>query len=388
MTKLLKKLFIKQDGGDSCENNRTAYGNLSGFVGIACNALLVTIKLIAGLISGSISILSDAFNNLSDMTSSVVTMIGFKIASKPADEKHPFGHGRMEYMSGFIVSALIIVVGFELLKSSVEGIFNPADVAFEPAVLIILVISVLIKLWMYLFNRRLSRDIGSSAIAATAQDSLNDSVATTAVLVCALISKYTSVNIDPYAGLAVSGFIIYSGFKFSAEMLNPLLGEPPTQEFVDRLKEHVMKNDMFCGIHDLIVHNYGPGRCFASVHVEVPCDVDIIKCHEIIDECERTAHEEMGITLVIHMDPVDTGEEAQRILAAVKKAVREICPELSVHDFRIVPGENRTNLIFDVVVPFSVKKSPDELLAEIQLRVSQIDDTYFCVIQFDRSFNN
>lgn len=385
MTKLLIKLFTRRSEDEF--ENRTAYGSLSGFVGIACNALLFTIKLISGLLSGSISILSDAFNNLSDMTSSVITMVGFKLASKPADREHPFGHGRMEYMSGFIVAVIIIVVGIELLKSSIDGIINPTEVNFSLPALVILIISILIKLWMFFFNRSLSKTIASSAIAATAQDSINDVFATTAVLVCALISKFTPLNIDSYMGLAVSAFIIYSGFKFANEMLNPLLGEPPTREFVELLRDNIMKNDMFCGIHDLIVHNYGPGRSFASVHVEVPYDVDIIKCHEIIDECEREIKDKMGIMLVIHMDPIDTGDEAKRLLAIVNQIVHEVCCELSVHDFRIVPGENRTNLIFDVVVPYGINRSTDELYSQIQQGLFEIDPAYYCIIQFDHLFN-
>ncbi len=386
MTKLLIKLFIKQNNSDEVKN-RTAYGSLSGFVGIMCNALLFAVKLFAGLMSGGISIISDAFNNLSDMTSSIITMIGFKIASKPADKEHPFGHGRMEYMSGFIVAVIIIVVGIELLKSSVSGIFNPNDVEFNLIVLIILAVSVLVKLWMYFFNRRLAKEIASNAIAATAQDSVNDAIATSAVLICAIVSRITSLNLDAYMGLVVSGFIIYSGFKFAAEMLGPLLGEPPTQDFVELLRDNIMKNDMFCGIHDLIVHNYGPGRCFASVHVEVPFDVDIIKCHEMIDECEREIKEKMGILLVIHMDPIDTGEETKRLLSIVNQVVHEVNCELSIHDFRVVPGENRTNLIFDVVVPYSIKVSTDELQNLIQQGVFAIDSTYRCIIQFDHMFN-
>ena len=385
MTKLLIKLFVKQNGNEI--KNRTAYGTLSGIVGIACNALLFTIKLVAGLLSGGISIISDAFNNLSDMASSIITMVGFKLASKPADKEHPFGHGRMEYMSGFVVAAIIIVVGVELLKSSIDGIIHPAEVEFNLIVLTILVVSILIKLWMFLFNRKLAKEIASGAIAATAQDSINDSIATTAVLVCAVISRFTELNLDSYMGLAVSLFIIYSGIKFAVEMLNPLLGEPPSQEFVDMLKDNIMKNEMFCGIHDLIIHSYGPNRSFASVHVEVPYDVDIIKCHELIDECEREIKEKMGILLVIHMDPIDTGEEAQKLLAIVNQVVHDVNCELSVHDFRIVPGENRTNLIFDVVVPFAVKTSKTELYDKIQSGISSIDANYFCIIQFDNTFN-
>ncbi len=385
MTKLLIKLFIKQNSDDI--TNRTAYGSLSGFVGIACNAILFAIKLLAGILSGGISIISDAFNNLSDMASSIITMIGFKLASKPADKEHPFGHGRMEYMSGFVVAAVIIVVGVELFKTSIDGILHPAEVEFNLAILIILTLSILIKLWMFLFNRKLAKEIASGAIAATAQDSINDAVSTSAVLACAIISQFTELNLDSYMGLAVSAFIIYSGIKFAVEMLNPLLGETPSEEFVNMLRDNIMKNEMFCGIHDLIVHSYGPGRCFASVHVEVPFDVDIIKCHEMIDECEREIKEKMGIMLVIHMDPIDTGEEAKRLLATVCQVVHDVNCELSVHDFRIVPGENRTNLIFDVVVPYAVKIPKDKLYDQIQDGVAQVDSGYFCVIQFDSMYN-
>ena len=387
MTKALIKLFVKNPEDTTSADSRNSYGKLSGYTGIACNAVLFVIKLIAGLVSGSISIISDAFNNLADMASSVVTLLGFKLASKPADKEHPFGHGRMEYMSGFIVSALIIFVGFQLVKSSVEGIINPTPIKFSIIPVVILVVSVAVKVWMFFFNRFVGKTISSKTIMATAQDSLNDTVATTAVLISTLISVFSPVNIDPYIGIVVSAFIIIGGFKFANEMLSQLLGEPPSTEFVADLKQRIMQSEMFCGMHDLIVHDYGPGRCFVSVHIEVPADADMMKCHEEIDECEKRVGQELNITLVIHMDPTDRGEEALLLRDKISAVVTNIDPVLSIHDFRFVNGEKCINLIFDVVVPYTVDTELSVIEQAIKDGARLIDNRYNCVIQFDRDFS-
>lgn len=387
MTKLLIKLFIKSPDDVTSAKARGAYGKLSGYTGIACNLLLVIIKLFAGIISGSISIISDAFNNLADMASSVVTLLGFKLASKPADREHPFGHGRMEYMSGFIVSAIIIFVGFQLVKSSIDGIINPEPIKFNVISVVIIVASIIIKIWMFVFNRYIGKAISSKTVIATAQDSLNDTIATSSVLISLFVSKFTPINIDPYIGILVSAFIIVGGFKFANEMLSQLLGEPPSEEFVTDLKQRIMRSEMFCGMHDLIVHDYGPGRCFVSVHIEVPADADMIKCHEEIDECEKRVGQELNIILVIHMDPVDRGEEAMALRDKVSTVVSGVDPALSIHDFRIVQGEKCINLIFDVVVPYSVGTDVSVIERSIQGGVSELDSRYNCVIQFDRQYN-
>ena len=387
MTKALIKLFVKNPEDTTSARSRNSYGKLSGFTGIVCNLVLFVIKLVAGIITGSISIISDAFNNLADMASSVVTLLGFKLASKPADKEHPFGHGRMEYMSGFIVSAIIILVGFQLVKSSVEGIINPTPIKFSVISVVIIVASILTKVWMYFFNRYIGKRIASKAVIATAQDSLNDTIATTSVLISTFVSVFTPVNIDPYIGIIVSAFIIVGGFKFANEMLSQLLGEPPSEEFVADLKQRIMQSDMFCGMHDLIVHDYGPGRCFVSVHIEVPSDADMLKCHEEIDECEKRVGQELNIILVIHMDPIDRGEEAMSLRDKISTVVSQIDPALSIHDFRIVKGERCINLIFDVVVPYSVDTELSVIEKAIQDGAKSLDNRFNCVIQFDRNYN-
>jgi len=387
MTKALIKLFVKNPEDTTSAQSRNSYGKLSGFTGIVCNLILFVIKLVAGIITGSISIISDAFNNLADMASSVVTLLGFKLASKPADKEHPFGHGRMEYMSGFIVSAIIILVGFQLVKSSVEGIINPTPIKFSVISVVIIVASILTKVWMYFFNRYIGKRIASKAVIATAQDSLNDTIATTSVLISTFVSVFTPVNIDPYIGIIVSAFIIVGGFKFANEMLSQLLGEPPSEEFVADLKQRIMQSDMFCGMHDLIVHDYGPGRCFVSVHIEVPSDADMLKCHEEIDECEKRVGQELNIILVIHMDPIDRGEEAMSLRDKISTVVSQIDPALSIHDFRIVKGERCINLIFDVVVPYSVDTELSVIEKAIQDGAKSLDNRFNCVIQFDRNYN-
>ncbi len=387
MTKALIKLFVKNPNDTASAASRNEYGKLSGGTGIACNLVLFIVKIVAGIISGSISVISDAFNNLADMASSIVTLLGFKLASKPADKEHPFGHGRMEYMSGFIVSAIIIFVGVQLVKSSIEGIINPTPIKFSILSLAIIVCSILVKVWMFFFNRYIGKKISSKAVIATAQDSFNDTVATSSVLLSMLISIFTPVNIDPYIGIIVSAFIIVGGFKFANEMLSQLLGEPPSEEFVADLKQRIMQSEMFCGMHDLIVHDYGPGRCFVSVHIEVPADGDMLKCHEEIDECEKRVGQELNITLVIHMDPIDRGEDSMRLRGEISEVVSKIDPALSLHDFRIVMGERCINLIFDVVVPYSVDTELSVIEKRIQEGASSIDSRYNCVIQFDRDYN-
>lgn len=385
---LIARLFIKSASNTSDPIVRKNYGTLGGIFGIICNLVLFAIKLMAGLITGSISIIADALNNLSDMGSSIITIIGFKMASKPADSDHPFGHGRIEYMSSFIVSGLILMVGGELLISSVENIINPVSVHYNNVAIIILVVSVLIKLFMFKTVRSLGKAIDSATLIATSQDSINDSITTAAILVSVPLSRLFSFQLDAYIGLAISLFIIYSGLKSAKETLDPLLGQPPTKEMVDNITNQILSFEDFLGIHDLIVHNYGPGRIFASVHVEVSSDSDIVKCHEQIDLCENLVFETLGVQLVIHMDPMATDDE---FLNGTKEKtidiIKAIDPALSLHDFRMTPkGEDRTNLIFDVVVPSSVKIEHTHLKNEIAQKVSEIDSTFCCVITIDNDY--
>lgn len=388
MTKLLIKLFIKDSENIKDKNVRRKYGNLGGFVGIFSNLLLFALKLFAGIVSGSIAITADAFNNLSDMGSSVLTMLGFKIAAKSPDKDHPFGHGRMEYMSGFIVSVVIIIVGFELFTSSVSKIFNPEAILVNWLTITILIVSIAVKLWQGLFNNNLGKILNSAALKATAKDSINDVVATSAVLLTSVISLIFDINIDGYVGVLVAGFIMYGGFSAAKEMLSPLLGEQPDPELVNEIRSTVLENDEFVGMHDLIVHDYGPGRCFASLHVEVPDTVDIVSCHEQIDACEKMVFEKLGVVLVIHMDPIATKDERRNAIdLIVKDIICSIDETLSYHDLRIVDGEKRINIIFDVVKPYEIKMTDRELIDLIQDKLWEVDPAFFCVIEIDHEFS-
>ena len=387
MTKLLIRLFIKDRENVESPTVRDAYGTLGSFTGIGCNLLLFIIKCSLGLISGSISIMADAFNNLSDIGSSVITLIGFKMAKKPADPDHPFGHGRIEYMSAFIVSMLILLVGIELFKSSFAKILEPTELTLTYITIIGLIASILIKFWMFLFNRKLAKKINSLSLKATAQDSLNDCVSTLAVLVSLIICKIYGVNLDAYVGIAVALFILWSGISAARDTLSPLLGEPPAPELIKAIESEILKNEDFYGIHDLIVHNYGPGRCFASVHVEVPEDININLCHEQIDACEVEIKEKLGLELVIHMDPISVNDSfTAELRSKVAEKVKELDSIFSIHDFRIVPGEKRTNLVFDVVVPHNYAKKPAELKEEIGELIKEIDNKYCCVINIDYDY--
>lgn len=391
MTDLLIKLFIKNHGDIKSTAVRSSYGNLGSVVGICANVLLSVIKIVVGLISGSLSITADGFNNLSDIGSSAVTLIGFKLAGKPADRDHPFGHGRMEYISAFVVSFFILLVGVELLKNSVSAIIGgTASPAFSNIAILVLVISIAIKLWMFAFNRKIGKIIDSSALAATAKDSLNDCVATTAILISAIITRFVSLpfNLDAVMAIGVALFILWSGISSAKETLDQILGGPPDPQLIRDISDTVLSFDEFCGIHDLIVHNYGPGRQFASVHVEVPHNADIVACHEKIDLCEKLIGEKLGVNLVIHMDPIDTDDTAVTTAReTMVNILKSIDPKLTLHDFRMTPAANtRTNLIFDVVIPSHLKLSEAELNDIICKAAYKADRTYVCVITFDRDF--
>ncbi len=387
MTKLLLKLFVKNYENTTDPEVRDKYISLASFLGIVANILLFLIKGSLGLISGSVSIIADAFNNLSDTGSSVVTFIGFKLSKKPADPDHPFGHARIEYMSAFIVSLLILLVGFELLKSSVTKLITPEPLNISIIVIIGLVVSILIKLFMFFFMRSMVKAVDSGSLKATAQDCLNDCIATGSVLVAMVVARVWGVNLDAVMGILVALFILWSGFNTARETLSPLLGEPPVPALIDAIEKHILSYEDFSGIHDLIVHNYGPGRQFASVHVEVPENINIVLCHELIDKCELEIKEQLGVETVLHMDPIATDDG---VICETRNRVSDIVKELdrnmSIHDFRMVEGENRTNLIFDVLLPAGNSTPEKELRKNISKSVKTIDEKYFCVITFDRDF--
>ncbi len=391
MTSLLIKMFIKNHSDTTSSAARTRYGNLGSVVGICVNILLSAIKIILGVLGGVLSVTADGFNNLADAGSSVVTLIGFKLANKPADRDHPFGHGRMEYISAFIVSFLILLVGFELLKDSVnslrQGVAAPQ---FSTIAIITLAISIVAKLWLYLFNRKIGKIIDSTALVATAKDSLNDCISTGTILLVAVITRFVNVafNLDAVMALLVSLFIMWSGFCSARDTLDEILGGPPDARLIKDMHDTILSFDEFYGIHDLIVHNYGPGRQFASVHVEVKSDANIVTCHEKIDLCEKLVVEKLGVNLVIHMDPIDTDDQT---VAAARDAMeiilKSIDKNLTLHDFRMTPaGDTRTNLIFDVVMPMEMNLSEKELNALICQKAQEHDKTYVCVINFDRDF--
>lgn len=387
MISLLSKIFIKNSSDTSSPAVRSAYGTLCGIMGIIFNVLLFGIKMLAGAISGSISIMADAFNNLTDAGSSVITLIGFRMSGQKPDKDHPFGHGRIEYISGLIVSMLILLVGFELGKGSVEKIIAPEPVEFSIVAVIILVCSIAVKGYMALYNFTIGKKIGSSAMRATAQDSLNDTIATAAVLLCLIFAKLTSINIDAYCGLAVSGFILFSGLRAVKETMDPLLGTPPSEEFIKDIENIVHSYEGVSGIHDLIVHDYGPARTMISLHAEVPCDADLLATHDMIDNIEKELREHLNCDAVIHMDPIATNDElTTSVREKVAALVTCIDSELTIHDFRMVTGPTHTNVIFDVVIPYGFKKTDDEIRKNIETIVKSIDTNYYSVVNIDRSY--
>ncbi|HCI59437.1 MAG TPA: cation-efflux pump [Ruminococcus sp.] len=388
MIKLLTRLFVKNSEDIKNPEVRSAYGNMSGIVGIFLNLCLFAAKLTAGIVSASISVVADAFNNLSDAGSSVVTFLGFKLASRPADKEHPFGHGRYEYVAGLGISVVILLVGIELLKSSIGKIISP-DSSTEITLVsaCILIASVAVKLWMYFFNKILSKKINSSALKATSLDSLTDCVATTIVLIGLVISNLTGLMIDGYLGAAVAIFILFTGVSTFKESLSPLLGNPPDAEFVNDIKDTVMQDDMIVGIHDLIVHDYGPGRCIISLHAEIPSNEDILKAHDSIDLIEKTLERKFNCMATIHMDPIATDDEYT--LNLKDRVCRELCGEdsgISIHDFRVVKGDTHTNVIFDLVVPHGFKQSNDEIRKTAKDKIRTIDPKLIPVMHIEKSF--
>lgn len=391
MTELLLKLFVKNKDDTANVKVREKYGTLSGIVGILCNLILCILKIGLGLILGSISLSADGLNNLTDMGSSVITTVGFKMAAKPADKDHPFGHGRIEYLSAFIVSMLILLVGFELLKSSAEAIIGGQKApTYSTVSYIILIISIAVKLWMFIFNRKLGKKIDSNALLASAQDSLNDSIATLVIFIAAVCTSIFTLpfNLDAVMGILVGLFIIYSGIMSAKETVDKLLGEPPSKELLENLEQTIMSFSDFTAIHDLIVHNYGPGRCLASVHVEVSQNIDIVHCHEQADLCEKLVAEKLGVELTIHTDPIDTdSEDVVNLRKELSEKVKTIHEKVTIHDFRMTPmAESRTNLIFDAVMPNELRLSVGEFKDRINEIAKEINPTLVCVITVDRDF--
>lgn len=385
MIRILEKLFVgKKQGND----RRQAYGVLCGVVGILLNICLFTGKFLAGVISNSIAITADAFNNLSDAGSSLVTLIGFRLAGAKPDPEHPFGHGRIEYLTGLVISAAILIMAFELIKDSVDKILHPQETVFSVLALVILAISILVKLYMAYYNRAVAKKIDSAAMRATATDSLSDACATTVVLVAALISKLAGIHIDGWCGALVGIFIFVAGVKAAKETLDPLLGQPPEKEFVEAIEALVKQEPVVRGVHDLVVHDYGPGRLMISLHAEVPAEGDILAMHDVIDNLEKRLEHELHCDAVIHMDPVVTNNpEIDRLKEQEKAILSEIDQTISMHDFRVVMGPTHTNIIFDVVLPYQYRMSDDELVALLKQKTKErLGEQYFLVVKVDKAY--
>lgn len=390
MAEFLLKRFVKNYENTAEPAVRTAYGKLSGAVGILGNLLLFAAKLVIGMVSGSVSITADAVNNLSDASSSVVTLLGFRLASKPADEEHPYGHARMEYFSGLIVAAIILLIGVELGKSSIRKIVHPEAVEFSAALVIVLVLSILLKLWMAGFFTRLGRKIDSAALTASGADCRNDVISTGAVLLACIVGRFTGLAVDGYMGLLVAAFILYSGVTIAKETLDPLLGAAPDAGLVEAITGDLLAHPAVLGIHDLMIHDYGPGRQFASVHAEMDCRQDVLEAHEVLDTLERECMENHRVMLTIHYDPIVTDDETlNHMRRVVTEAVEAIDPRLSIHDFRMVCGCRNTNLIFDLALPFDMADRKTEIKARIDECVQVDPDMeYRTVICFDeQAFN-
>lgn len=385
MTKLLLRLFVKGHKTPDRPEVRSRVGMLSGAVGIVCNALLCVLKLIVGVLSGSVAITADAMNNLSDAASSIVTLVGFRLAQQPADEDHPYGHARYEYLSGLAVAGMILVIGFELGKTSVEKILNPTDVLFSVPVCIVLVGSILVKLWLFLFNRYLGKMVNSQALLATAADSRNDTVSTLAVLVALIVGTVFHLRIDGIMGLAVAAFILYSGVNMAKETISPLLGENASPELRQQIVELVNACPEVLGYHDLMVHDYGPGQRFASMHVEMDQQADPLVCHELIDNLERACLRSYNVHLVLHYDPVVTGDaQLDRMRTVVLELLQQQDARITIHDFRMVQGKGHTNLIFDMALPADLMGKHKAIKAKLDADLQNLNEgTYYTVVTFD-----
>ena len=396
MTEWLLRTFVKGYAGDEGAEEgiqvedpavRRSCGTFAAVLGILCNTLLCAAKMVVGFLAGSLSIVADAVHNLADAASNIISLLGFKLAAKPADTDHPYGHGRYEYLSSLLVSALILVLGVELLKTSVEKILNPEPVEFNWGLVVVLAVAIVIILAVSVFDQKVGKAIKSQALIATGIDARNDVLATAAVLVATLISHFTALELDAWMGAVVALVIVWSGITLVKETLNTLLGGPPEQELVDMIEAKVMGYEGILGIHDLIVHDYGPGRLFASLHAEVAAEVPVLESHDLIDRIEGDFRFNDNMEVVIHLDPIVTDDpRVAELRAWVSGLVKEIDPSLSIHDFRMVPGESHTNLIFDCVLPYSVDMTEEELRKTIGEKVWETYPNYFCVVQVDRSY--
>ncbi len=385
MIQLLAKIFIKNQEDVENPKVRQAYGVLCGTVGIVLNILLFAGKWLAGFLSGSIAITADAFNNLSDAGSSVLTLIGFHLSGQKPDEKHPFGHGRMEYISGLFVSVAILIMAVELIQSSVHKLIHPEAIEGSPLILAILMVSVCVKVYMAYYNKKIGKKINSAAMAATAADSMSDTIATSAVLFSTVISMAAGVNLDGWCGLLVGVFILYSGVQALRDTVDPLLGQAPDKELVEQIRTLVTSYPVVQGIHDMMIHDYGPGRRIVSLHAEVDAKGDILKIHDEIDNIERQLRENLNCHATIHMDPVEAdNEEVRKLRLQTAKLIAGMELNLSIHDFRVVKGETHTNLIFDVVVPFECPLKDSEVIEKIEEGIQQYPGNYYAVIQIDR----
>ena len=388
MTEFLVNKFIKDSANIESTEVRTRYGMLASVVGIFCNVLLFSVKLAIGLILSSLAVTADAFNNLSDAASSIISFVGVKMAGKPADAEHPFGHGRIEYIAALIVSFLVIEVGFTFFKSSISKIMHPEEITFDPVPFIILILSILVKLWMAFFNNKLGKRIDSKVMLATAADSLGDVITTSATVISIVICHFTSINVDAIAGLIVSGIVIWSGVSIAKDTLEPLIGQRVPSELYQKITDMVESYEGIVGAHDLIVHNYGPNRSMATIHAEVPNDVSIEASHEIIDRIERDAKKELNILLVIHMDPVEMrDDEVLELRDKTSHIVHALDPELHFHDFRVLKENEQKNLIFDLVVPDSyTEKDANRVMHQLIALLHEMEKNVDCIITLDRSF--
>lgn len=387
MITFLTRLLIKNSQDTKNPAVRQAYGMLCGAAGIGFNLLLFAGKAIAGLLSNSISIMADAFNNLSDAGSSIITLIGFRMSGQEPDPDHPFGHGRIEYLAGLIVSGIILLMAAELIKSSVSKILHPEELTFSPVIVAILAASILVKLYMYSYNRKIAAAIDSAAMKATATDSLSDSLATLAVLLATLADHFTGLHIDGWCGLLVGLFICRAGISAARDTINPLLGQPPEKEFVEQIRRIVLSHPDVLGMHDLIVHNYGPGRVMISLHAEVSAKGDILRLHDTIDNIERELQKQLRCNAVIHMDPIENDDaETEKQKKAVLAILAEIDPNITMHDFRIVQGPTHTNLIFDVMIPYGFQISDAQLKSRIESEIRKKNPEYYAVINIDKDY--
>ena len=390
MTKFLLSLFVGKNTDPAQPKVRSKIGRLSGAVGVICNLIVVALKLAAGILTGAFSVIADAMNNLSDAASAIVTLIGFKLAEKPADADHPYGHARYEYLSGLAVAAMILLIGFELFKTAIQKIITPAPVTYSALLYVVLTASVIVKLWMYLFNHKLSQMTDSAALEATAIDSRNDSITTGAILLSTAFAALTGWNVDGYVSLALSLFILYSGIAVAKDTINPLLGENVNPRLRQAILEIIEEHPKVLGYHDLMVHDYGPGQRFGSLHVEMDCAEDPMLCHEIIDNLERLCKQQHNVQLVIHYDPIVTDDaELNEKRSAVESLLKKQDSRIGIHDFRMVKGTGHTNLIFDMVLPAELMANKYEIKEKLDSDIAAMDgNTYYTVVEFDiENFN-